>query len=87
MSKQQWTVVGLLALLLGLEVVRSQNVRGFFTGAWSNFQSALGAAGNVIGPPPLGPPKQPSGGIGTPPLGPPRQPVMPSSFPASKGSH
>lgn len=65
MKKEQWTVIGLLVALLGLEVVRSQNVRGFFTGAWSNFQTALNNASNVIpgglptipGGSPINPPK------------------------------
>jgi hypothetical protein len=30
MTKGQWTVTGLLALLLALEVLRSPNVRNFF---------------------------------------------------------
>lgn len=40
MMKQQWTVAGLLVLLLGLEIVRSQAVRNFF----SFFQTAPGFA-------------------------------------------
>lgn len=45
MSNSQWTVTGLLILLVGLEVVRSPNVKGFFTGIFSNFNTALGGAG------------------------------------------
>lgn len=44
MSKAQWTVAGLLLALLGLEVVRSPSVKGFFTGFYTNFQAALGQA-------------------------------------------
>lgn len=44
MKTEQWTVIGLLAGLLGLEVVRSQNVRSFFSNAYANFQTALGNA-------------------------------------------
>lgn len=44
MSKDQWTVFGLLMLLLGLEVIRSQAVRNFFKGSYSNFNTALNSA-------------------------------------------
>lgn len=47
MSKAQWTVAGLLLALLGLEVVRSPNVKGFFTGFYTNFQAALGQAATI----------------------------------------
>ena len=65
MKKEQWTVLGLLVALLGLEVVRSQNVRGFFTGTWTNFQMALNNASNII---PSGLPTLPGmgGGIAKP---------------------
>ncbi len=44
MSKGQWTVTGLILLLVGLEVVRSKNVGGFFKGLWTNFNTSLTAA-------------------------------------------
>jgi hypothetical protein len=44
MSQSQWTVIGLIILLLGLEVVRSQNVKSFFTGIYANFNTALSSA-------------------------------------------
>ena len=44
MNKNQWTVTGLILLLVGLEIVRSKNVGGFFKGLWSNFNTSLKAA-------------------------------------------
>lgn len=44
MTPSQWTVTGLIVLLVGLEVVRSPNVKGFFTGIIANFNGALNAA-------------------------------------------
>ena len=49
MSDKQYTVLGLLILLAGLEIVRSPNVRGFFTSMWQNFNAALAAGSNVVG--------------------------------------
>lgn len=37
MNKDQWTVTGLIIVLAALEVIRSPNVRGFFTGFFSQF--------------------------------------------------
>lgn len=44
MKPAQWTVIGLLVALLGLEAVRSPNVKSFFTNAYASFQGALGNA-------------------------------------------
>jgi hypothetical protein len=37
MNRDQWTVTGLIIVLAALEVIRSPNVRGFFTGFFSQF--------------------------------------------------
>ncbi len=44
MTSAQWTVTGLLFLLVLLEVVRSPNVKSFFVGTWTNFNASLNAA-------------------------------------------
>ncbi len=44
MSSAQWTVTGLILLLLGLEAVRSKAVKGFLMGTWTNFNNSLNAA-------------------------------------------
>ncbi len=49
MSKDQWTVTGLIVLLVGLEVVRSKNVSGFFKTLWGNFNTSLSAASKPPG--------------------------------------
>lgn len=37
MTREQWTVLGLLIVLASLEVIRSPNVRGFFSGFFEQF--------------------------------------------------
>lgn len=44
MTSGQWTVTGLILILLGLEVLRSKNVHAFFTNIWKNFNTSLNAA-------------------------------------------
>ncbi len=48
-NKDQWTVTGLVLLLLGLEVVRSKTVKAFLVGTWHNFNTSLNAASKPPG--------------------------------------
>ena len=41
MSNAQWTVAGLLLLLVGLEVLRNPTLKAWFTGLWVQFNAAL----------------------------------------------
>ncbi len=42
MNKDQWTVTGLILLLVLLEVGRSKTVRSWFKSLYGDFQSAIG---------------------------------------------
>lgn len=44
MSDAQWTVTGLIFLIMGLEALRSQAIRDAFKGWWSNFNLSLNNA-------------------------------------------
>lgn len=44
MSKAQWTVTGLLLLLLGLEVLRVPALKAWFYGIYAQFNTALNSA-------------------------------------------
>ena len=45
MNKDQWTVLGLVLVLLGLEVIRSQAVKSFLGGFFAQFHGT-GAPSN-----------------------------------------
>ncbi|MDE2591099.1 MAG: hypothetical protein KGL95_15685, partial [Patescibacteria group bacterium] len=47
MSKGQWTVVGLLIVLAGLEVIRSGAVQGFFSGFFGQFGVGKGSSSST----------------------------------------
>lgn len=44
MTSGQWTVTGLILLLLGLELIRSSSVRSFFASWYSGFNTGLNNA-------------------------------------------
>lgn len=44
MTPGQWTVTGLILLLLGLELIRSSSVRAFFTSWYTQFNTGLSNA-------------------------------------------
>jgi hypothetical protein len=47
MNKGQWTVTGLIIALAALEIIRSPNVKGFFSGFFSQF--GIPASGSSSG--------------------------------------
>ena len=53
MSKGQWTVTGLIIALAELEIIRSPNVKGFFTGFFSQFGIPASSSSSSSNPPGL----------------------------------
>lgn len=46
MTREQWAVLGLLVVLASLEVIRSPNVRGFFSSFFGQFGVGSSSSGN-----------------------------------------
>ena len=47
MSKEQWTVLGLLVVLASLEVIRSNAVQNFFSGFFGQFGVGKGSSSST----------------------------------------